>query len=161
MGPGEAELTTDDYILDYKVPALHEDYFEANPPNPDGTQPAVPYRSLMELQPTPLASSRQLPHNFSYRMSANTVEEEVWDDDAQETKKRFVNRSRAQGWSVPAVGHGHPVPTEPEQSVRERMDRLDQRILGRLRELFEARPIWLRYALLTNFDEKDRYEILT
>ncbi|CAK9787278.1 hypothetical protein CC85DRAFT_284365 [Cutaneotrichosporon oleaginosum] len=150
-----------DYILDYKVPSLHEEYYEPNPLNPDGTPPAVPYRSLMELQPTPLASARQLPHNFNYRMSANTVEEEIWDDDAQETKKRYVNRSRAQGWSVPAVGHGHPVPTEPEQSVRERMDRLDKRIMTRLRELFEARPIWLRYALLTNFDEKDRYEILT
>lgn len=117
------------------MPPLHEDYFEPVSPNPDGSAPTMPFRSLMALQPTPMATSRQLPHNFNYRMSANTVEEEVWDDDAQETKKRFVNRSRAQGWSVPAIGHGHPVPAQPDKGVIERMDRLDRRILDRLTEV--------------------------
>lgn len=68
-------------------------------------------------------------------MGANTVEEEIWDDDAQEIKKRYVNRSRAQGWSVPAIGHGHPVPTEPDKAIQERMDKLDKSIVGRLREV--------------------------
>lgn len=74
-------------------------------------------------------------------MSANTVEEEVWDDDAQETKKRYVNRSRAQGWSVPAIGHGHAVPSEPDKGVLDRIDRLDKGILARLREVRAGRQV--------------------
>lgn len=57
-------LMTDDSILDYQVPPLHEKYYERSEPNPDGSAPAIPFRSIMELQPTPMATGRQLPHQF-------------------------------------------------------------------------------------------------
>lgn len=55
-------LTTDDAILEYEVPPMHEQYMEPVPP---GEGP-FPYRSVMELQPTPMASQRALPHVFKY-----------------------------------------------------------------------------------------------
>jgi general transcription factor 3C polypeptide 5 (transcription factor C subunit 1) len=147
-----------DAILDYQVPSLHEEYIAPTPSGP-GTDPSFPYMSLLELQPTPIMSQRHLPHVFNYKMNAQTVEEKVWDEEAGVYKSRYVNKSRVSGWAVPVIGHGHPVPTEPDASVREMIPKLEERIVRRLRELMDERPVWQRYALLAQFSDADRYEI--
>lgn len=68
-------------------------------------------------------------------MNTQTVQEKVWDDDAKEHKTRFVNKSRVSGYSVPVVGHAHPVPMEPEKELRDRIPKLDERIWKRLQEV--------------------------
>lgn len=68
-------------------------------------------------------------------MGPGTVLEEVWDDEAQEQKERYVNKSRSAGLAVQAVAHADPVPKGPEQSVKERIPKLDQRIYKRLLEV--------------------------
>lgn len=92
-------------------------------------------------------------------MPTATVEEKVWDDDLGDYKVRFVNKTRASGFSVPVIGHAHPVPTEPEEAVKARQPHINQRILKRLQQLMDERPVWLRYALLAQFNDSDRYEI--
>jgi hypothetical protein len=68
-------------------------------------------------------------------MNSQTVEEQVWDEEQQEYKSRFVNKSRVSGWAVPVIGHNHQVPTEPEAPIRERIPKLDARLYGRLIEV--------------------------
>lgn len=140
MGGGLYVLIPDDAILDYQVPPMHEQYTEAVENGP------FPARSTMELQPTPMASQRVLPNAWkwgvcchadsSFKMGPGTVLEEVWDDEAQEPKKRYVNKSRAVGLAVQAIAHGDsPVPEGPERSVRDRIPKLDKRILKRMQEV--------------------------
>lgn len=58
----EHQLTfQDDAILDYRIPNLNEEFFERKLPGEEG---AFAFRSLLELQPTPVASVRQLPNVF-------------------------------------------------------------------------------------------------
>ncbi|RSH80324.1 tau 95 subunit of transcription factor TFIIIC [Apiotrichum porosum] len=148
-----------DAILDYSVPPLHEEYIAEAGAGENGTPPPFPYYSLTELQPTPVMSQRHLPFVWNYKMNSQTVEEQVWDEEQQEYKSRFVNKSRVSGWAVPVIGHNHQVPTEPEAPIRERIPKLDARLYGRLIELMEQRPVWQRYALLAQFPDADRYEI--
>jgi len=63
---GPSNSCPDDAILDYKVPPLHEEYTAPAPPGPNGEPPAHPFVSLLELQPTPVMSQRQLPHVFKW-----------------------------------------------------------------------------------------------
>lgn len=83
----------------------------------------------------------------------------MWDDDLGDYKVRLVNKTRASGFSVPVIGHGHPVPTEPEAAVKARHPHINGEILKKLQDLMDRRPVWLRYALLAHFSDADRYEI--
>lgn len=94
-------------------------------------------------------------------MSGQTVEEKVWDEATGKYKSRYVNKSRISGWAVPVIGHAHPVPTQPDENVRQMIPKLDQRIYSRLIQLMDERPVWQRYALLAQFSDADRYEIET
>lgn len=49
---------SDDAILDYSVPPLDEHYIE---PIMDPEDPSIPFRSLLDLQPTPIFSERRIP----------------------------------------------------------------------------------------------------
>lgn len=74
------------------------------------------------------------------------------------------------------IGSSHPVPTQPEDGIRQHIPKLDKRIFGRLQEvgrgvdgargmmsdttqLLNERPVWMRYSLLAQFSDADRYEI--
>jgi general transcription factor 3C polypeptide 5 (transcription factor C subunit 1) len=92
-------------------------------------------------------------------MNAQTVEERVWDEETGEYKNRYVNKSRISGWAVPVIGHGHPVPQEPDVAVKEMIPKLDEKLHRRLLEFLDQRPVWQRYALLAQFNDTDRYEI--
>ena len=51
---------TDEYILDYAVPELDETYIAPVDPPTD-----FAFRSLMDLQPTPVMMERRIPPNYS------------------------------------------------------------------------------------------------
>ncbi|KAL1406830.1 tau 95 subunit of transcription factor TFIIIC [Vanrija albida] len=146
-------------ILSYKFPGLDEEFIAPTAPGEDGEAPAFPFRSLLELQPTPVASNRHLPPSFTYRNSSHAVVERVWDDETGAYRDRLVNKSRKSGWAMVTIGSSHPVPTEPEEGIRQHLSKLDKRILDRLHELFNERPVWMRYSLLAQFSDADRYEI--
>ncbi|WOO84407.1 Transcription factor tau subunit sfc1 [Vanrija pseudolonga] len=162
---GIAELTQAldelDYhtILSYKFPQLNEDFIAPTTPDEDGEAPPFPFRSLLELQPTPVASNRHLPTNFTYRNSSHAVVERIWDDELGAYKDRLVNKSRKSGWAMVTIGSSHPVPTQPEEGIRQHIPKLDKRIFSRLQELLNERPVWMRYSLLAQFSDADRYEI--
>ncbi|TXT07262.1 hypothetical protein VHUM_03432 [Vanrija humicola] len=162
---GIAELTQAldelDYhtILSYKFPQLNEEFIAPTTPDEDGEAPAFPFRSLLELQPTPVASNRHLPTSFTYRNSSHAVVERIWDDELGAYKDRLVNKSRKTGWAMITIGSSHPVPTQPEEGIRQHMPKLDQKILKKLQDLLDERPVWMRYSLLAQFSDAERYEI--
>ena len=74
--------------------------------------------------------------------------EEVEDELTGEVRRRYVNRSRFQGFSVAKVSHTHTpgeVPMEPVPKVRDRISKLDQRLLEKLREVSLA-VSWCSYT---------------
>lgn len=120
-----ARLIVDDAFLNYAVPELDET-FEA-----DG-------RSLLDLQPPPLFSRTGLPANYVYKNSAQSKIQEVQDPRTGEINMRFVNRSREQHYGAQVIGHQHSpgdVPSEPTKQVKERMKRLKEPLIQKLRNV--------------------------
>ena len=79
---------------------------------------------------------------------------------------------------MPTLGHGHSpadVPTEPSKSVRDRIPKLNPDLLQKLRDvrdcaisrdgadeqIVDQRRVWQRYALLAQFTDVERREIVT
>jgi len=109
-------------------------------------------------------------------MPPQTVEEEVYDERTGQPKKRYINKARHMGYSLQLIGFGHPigeVPSEPEQAIKDRLGTLNQAILEKLRKVsisfddvlmcqcLAERPLWMRWALLAQFTEVEKNELLT
>ncbi|KAK4686342.1 general transcription factor 3C polypeptide 5 (transcription factor C subunit 1), partial [Tremellales sp. Uapishka_1] len=147
-------------ILDYSFPSLDEHYIESVTPPEGGFGPSdLQFRSLLELQPTPMFSTRNIPPVNTFKLAPQTVEEDFYDERTGETRKRYVNKSRAVGFGVQTIGYQHAhgdVPLGPVDVVKQRMSKLSQEILEKLRRLLEARPVWMRSSLLSNFTEQEK-----
>ena len=82
----------------------------------------------------------------SFKNHPQAVIEDVEDERTGNVRKRYVNRSRFVGFSTQKIGHGHApgdVPTGPVKALKEKLSKLDQRILARLNQVsFPCRGIW-------------------
>ncbi|ORY27193.1 RNA polymerase III transcription factor IIIC subunit-domain-containing protein [Naematelia encephala] len=158
-------------ILDYTVPELDEIYEEVIPPSPGHEDEPPQIRSALDLQPPPIFFDKRLPQIFSWKDHPAIYEEDFQDPRTGEIRRRLANRSRIAGHSIVKIGHSHSageVPTEPNASVQAKLDKLEKTdksdqlnktLLDRLHQLFLERPVWLRPALLAQFNDQDRKAI--
>ncbi|KAI0721934.1 RNA polymerase III transcription factor IIIC subunit-domain-containing protein [Cerioporus squamosus] len=162
-----------DGILRYHIPPEKEDYTvsEADPAamdiDPqllgDGEVPAggVRTRSNLRLFPPPLFSRQGIPQNYNYKANTASVETIVVDDDTGEEKKRLINRMRWKGFGPISVSYAEKnVPDKPSATVEEQRDQADKKIMGRLEELFQERPIWTRAAIFNQFQPLEVRDII-
>ncbi|WWC69374.1 uncharacterized protein I206_103313 [Kwoniella pini CBS 10737] len=146
-------------ILDYTFPPLDEEFIE---PHENTFDPKIKYRSRLDLQPTPLFSTKNLPYVYNYKMPNQAISEPFFDRRTQTWKKRYVNKARVAGVGPINVLHNHKlgdVPKEPTIQVKNKIGELDAKLLNKLKEAFEERPVWMRYHLFARFTHDERKEL--
>ncbi|WWC61036.1 uncharacterized protein I303_103614 [Kwoniella dejecticola CBS 10117] len=146
-------------ILEYNFPPLDEDFVE---PHENPFDPKIKYRSRLDLQPTPLFSTKNLPYVYNYKMPSQAISEPFFDRRTQTWKRRYVNKARVAGVGPITVPHNHKpgqVPTEPTVQVKNKIGELDAKLLNKLKSLFEERPVWMRYSLFARFTYDERKEL--
>ncbi|WVF72102.1 hypothetical protein IAT40_006914 [Kwoniella sp. CBS 6097] len=146
-------------ILDYKFPALDEEYIE---PIENPTDPKIGYRSKLDLQPLPLFSTRNLPFVYKFEMSNKVEEERFFDRRTKTYRRRYVNRGRAVNMAPINMKHDHSphdVPTVSTKLVQSKMPELNPDLLNKLRKLFDERPVWMRHSLLAQLEPEERAEL--
>ncbi|THH32364.1 hypothetical protein EUX98_g1804 [Antrodiella citrinella] len=152
-----------DGILQYTVPEEKEDYVLRREIAPSDIDPQLlsesldnededSMRSNLRLFPPPLFSRQSVPQNYSYKANTASVVSTTVDETTGEEKKRYINRMRWKGYG--------PVPTKPTTSVEEQRSHADQKLLKRLQELFDQRPVWTRAAIYNQFDPLGVREII-
>ncbi|KAM5532733.1 hypothetical protein V8D89_013625 [Ganoderma adspersum] len=109
-------------------------------------------KSNLRLFPPPLFSRQGVPQNYNYKANTASVETIVVDEDTGEEKKRLINRMRWKGFGPIAVSYTDKnVPEKPSATVEEQRGQADKKILKRLGELFQERPVWTRAAIFNQF----------
>ncbi|WVW82999.1 hypothetical protein I302_105015 [Kwoniella bestiolae CBS 10118] len=146
-------------ILDYSFSPLEEDFLQ---PHSNPFDPKIKYKSKLDLQPTPIFSTKNLPYSYNYKVPNQVVSEPFFDRRTQTWKRRYVNKARVAGVGPINVPHDHKlgdVPREPTMQVKNKLGELDAGLLKKLKDLFEERPVWMRYALFARFDVNERKEL--
>ncbi|TYJ55383.1 hypothetical protein B9479_003886 [Cryptococcus floricola] len=144
-------------ILDYSYTPLDENYVEANP---DTSDPDIPFRSRLDLQPPPMFSTRAVPSTFNYKLPTTVVAQQTTHPITGAPRTRYVNTSRKTGYAPQIMQHEHTlgdVPQQPNEQVQQDAAKgLDKALLSRLKELFEQRKVWGREALMSELTERER-----
>ncbi|WRT67213.1 uncharacterized protein IL334_004179 [Kwoniella shivajii] len=146
-------------ILDYSFPPLDEVFDD---PAENEFDPSIKFRSRLDLQPTPLFSTRNLPYLYNYKIPNQVQADDFFDRRTQTYKRRLINKSRTAGAVPINVAHNHKlgqVPKEPTNLAKSKMGELDPALLQKLRDMFEIRPVWMRHSLFSQFDEEERKEL--
>ncbi|CDO74112.1 hypothetical protein BN946_scf185043.g162 [Trametes cinnabarina] len=166
---------TVDSILRYHIPPEKEDYTvtEADPAAMDidpqllgegelaGPSPPTKIRSNLRLFTPPLFSRQGVPQNYNYKANPASVETIVVDEETGKEKKRLINRMRWKGFGPIAISYADKgVPDKPSAAVEEQRSQADKRILKRLEELFEERPVWTRAAIFNQFTPMEVRDII-
>ncbi|THH33805.1 hypothetical protein EUX98_g447 [Antrodiella citrinella] len=161
-----------DGILQYTVPEEKEDYVFPREIAPSDIDPQLlsesqdnededSMRSNLRLFPPPLFSRQSVPQNYSYKANTASVVSTTVDEATGEEKKRYINRMRWKGYGPVSLYYADKeVPTKPTTSVEEQRSHADQKLLKRLQELFDQRPVWTRAAIYNQFDPLGVREII-
>ncbi|KAH9853850.1 RNA polymerase III transcription factor IIIC subunit-domain-containing protein [Lenzites betulinus] len=164
-----------DGILRYHIPPEKEDYTvtEADPlamdidPQLLGEGEAATSsvntktRSNLRLFTPPLFSRQGVPQNYNYKANPASVETIVVDEDTGEETKRLVNRMRWKGYGPISISYADKgVPDKPNTTVEQQRGQADKKILSRLQELFEERPVWTRAAIFNQFTQMEVRDII-
>ncbi|KAI0829373.1 RNA polymerase III transcription factor IIIC subunit-domain-containing protein [Trametes gibbosa] len=164
-----------DGILRYRIPPEKEDYTiaQADPFAMDidpqllgegeaGTSNAnAKTRSNLRLFTPPLFSRQGVPQNYNYKANTASVETIVVDEDTGEESKRLVNRMRWKGYGPISISYADKgVPDKPNSTVEEQRGQADKKILSRLQELFQERPVWTRAAIFNQFTQMEVRDII-
>ncbi|KAI0786417.1 RNA polymerase III transcription factor IIIC subunit-domain-containing protein [Abortiporus biennis] len=163
-----------DGILKYNIPEEHEDYVvpvnaEAMDIDPQllaegeqaPTMSSNKVKSNLRIPPPPLFSRQYLPLNYNYKANTASIVTTVVDEETGEEKKRMINRMRWKGFGPIAINFSDKeVPDKPSPAVAEQRNQADQKLLKRLEELFEERPIWTRAAIFNQFEPLEVREII-
>ncbi|THH00418.1 hypothetical protein EW026_g2132 [Hermanssonia centrifuga] len=98
---------------------------------------------------------------LSYKANPASVVTTVVDEATGEEKKRLINRMRWKGFGPIAINFSDKgVPDKPSQVIEEQRSQADQKVLKRLEELFQERPIWTRTAIFNQLDSHEVREIV-
>ena len=95
-------------------------------------------RSLDQACPLPICEPWSCVANGRYKNSAQSRIQEVQDPRTGNINLRYVNRSREQHFGAQVIGHQHApgdVPTEPTKQVLDRMAKLKQPLIEKLRHV--------------------------
>ncbi|KAI0643723.1 RNA polymerase III transcription factor IIIC subunit-domain-containing protein [Trametes meyenii] len=164
-----------DGILKYHIPPEKEDYTitETDPFAMDidpqllgegeiaGSSTSKTTRSNLRLFTPPLFSRQGVPQNYNYKANTASVETIVVDDHTNEEHKRLINRMRWKGYGPIAISYADKgVPNNPSPAVEEQRSQADKKILKRLEDLFEERPVWTRAAIFNQFTPMEVRDII-
>ncbi|EIW61805.1 uncharacterized protein TRAVEDRAFT_163333 [Trametes versicolor FP-101664 SS1] len=164
-----------DGILQYHIGPEKEDYtvVEVDPAAMDidpqllGEGESAPSsgpaktRSNLRLFTPPLFSRQGVPQNYNYKANTASVETIVVDEETGEEKKRLINRMRWKGFGPIAISYADKtVPDKPSAAVAEQRGQADKKILTRLDELFQERPVWTRAAIFNQFTPMEVRDII-
>ncbi|EMD41102.1 hypothetical protein CERSUDRAFT_111679 [Gelatoporia subvermispora B] len=157
-------------ILGYKIPLEKEDYLiqedssamEIDPQLIGGESDSnARIKSNLRLFPPPLFSRQTIPQNYNYKPNTASVVTTVVDEETGEEKKRLINRMRWRGYGPVAINFADKgVPDKPSPAVESQRGAADQKLLKRLQELFEERPVWTRAAIFNQFAPYEVREIV-
>ncbi|KZT74547.1 hypothetical protein DAEQUDRAFT_720727 [Daedalea quercina L-15889] len=159
-----------DGILSYRVPEEKEDYVVLKDQAPMDIDPQLTgaeelggpkLKNNLRLFTPPLFSRQAIPQNYNYKSNPASVVTTVVDEETGEEKKRLINRMRWKGYGPISISFfDSGVPDKPSAAVEEQQDNADQKILKRLQELFQERPIWTRAAIFNQFMPFEVREII-
>ncbi|KAI0347043.1 hypothetical protein BDW22DRAFT_1321372 [Trametopsis cervina] len=167
-----------DGILQYSIPEEQEDYTieedsyvvdaDIDPdlmasagPSSAGRPIGPKGRSNLRLPPPPIFSRQAVPQLYFYKPNPASVVTSVVDEETGEEVKRLINRSRWPGFGPIAINFAdNGVPDKPSDTIEEQRAQADQKLLARLQELFQERPVWTRTAIFNQFSAPEVREIL-
>ncbi|GBE79154.1 hypothetical protein SCP_0203510 [Sparassis crispa] len=161
-------------ILKYKIPPEKEDYMisvggdpsamQIDPQlmdEPQEKQPDTKMKSNLRLFTPPLFSRQGIPQNYNYRANTASVVTTVVDEETGEEKKRLINRTRWKGYGpISILFSDKTVPDKPPATVEEKRKEADPKLLKKLEELFQERPIWTRAALFNQLAPWEMREVI-
>ncbi|PCH41610.1 hypothetical protein WOLCODRAFT_17227 [Wolfiporia cocos MD-104 SS10] len=158
-------------IINYKIPPEMEDYLVPEDPaamdiDIDPQLTGAPaegqkMKSNLRLFPPPIFSRQNVPQNYNYKANTASIVTTVVDEETGEEKKRLINRMRWKGFGPVSITFAEEkVPDKPFQTVEEQRPNADKKLLKRLQELFEERPIWTRAAIFNQFSPFEVREII-
>jgi len=126
----------------------------------EGTQ-GPKMKSNLRLFPPPLFSRQSIPQNYNYKANPASIVTTVVDEETGEEKKRLINRMRWKGFGPISITFSEKgVPDKPSPSVEGQRDTADQKLLKKLQELFQERPVWTRTAIFNQFAPFEVREIV-
>ncbi|TFY72093.1 hypothetical protein EVG20_g894 [Dentipellis fragilis] len=156
-----------DGIRAYRIPEADENYTSPRPAlqiDPELTgvpQEQSTATSNLRLFPPPLFSRQTIPQNYNYKANPVSVVATSVDEETGEEKKRLINKMRWKGYGPTSIMFTEKeVPKKPPANVEEVRNQYDQGLIKKLEELFEARPIWTRAALLNQFTHAQARDIV-
>jgi len=156
-------------ILKFRIPPEKEDYLvpvesSIDPlltgEDKEDTQ-GPKMKSNLRLFPPPLFSRQSIPQNYNYKANPASIVTTVVDEETGEEKKRLINRMRWKGFGPISITFSERgVPDKPSPSVESQRDTADQKLLKKLQELFQERPVWTRTAIFNQFAPFEVREIV-
>ncbi|KAI0079703.1 hypothetical protein K474DRAFT_1705387 [Panus rudis PR-1116 ss-1] len=161
-------------ILKFRMPEEKEDYVVPSDPNSMDIDPKLlrtdgdtqaelappEFKSNMRLPPPPVFSRQAVPQNYNFKANTASIVSTIVDEETGEEKKRLINNMRWKGYGPIAIPYtAKEVPDKPSKQVEDQKHHADKKLLSRLQELFNERPIWTRAAILNQFEPWEVKEI--
>ncbi|KAK0206225.1 RNA polymerase III transcription factor IIIC subunit-domain-containing protein [Desarmillaria ectypa] len=117
-------------------------------------------RSNLRLFPPPIFSRQSIPQVYNFKANTASIVSTTVDEETGEEKKRLINRMRWKGYGPATISFNDTtVPDKPPQNVETVRAQVDQRILKKLEEFFDDRPVWTRMSLFNQFSPGEAREI--
>ncbi|KAF8916834.1 RNA polymerase III transcription factor IIIC subunit-domain-containing protein [Mucidula mucida] len=122
------------------------------------TEPTT--RSNLRLFPPPIFSRQTIPQVYNFKANTASVASITVDEETGEEKKRLINRMRWKGYGPATISFTDAtVPTKPPAVVESARDQVDEKLVKRLEERFDERPVWTRMSLFNQFAQGEAREI--
>ncbi|KAI0092586.1 RNA polymerase III transcription factor IIIC subunit-domain-containing protein [Irpex rosettiformis] len=160
-------------ILKYRIPEEKEDYTviesedgadmdtDIDPQLVGEKESSKKIRSNLRLLPPPIFSRQNVPQLYNFKTNPASVLTAVIDEETGEEKKRLINRMRWKGYGPIAINFSDKdVPDKPSDTIEAQRAEADSKLLARLQELFEQRPVWTRTAIFNQLSAHEVREVL-
>ncbi|KAG2013884.1 hypothetical protein CC2G_010749 [Coprinopsis cinerea AmutBmut pab1-1] len=128
---------------------------------PSTSQPPNEAPENLRLFPPPLFSRQTIAQGYNFKANSASIVTTTVDEETGEERKRLINKMRWKGYGPASIMFAdNQVPTKPPDAVEKARDQANPKLLERLNELFETRPIWTRMSLFNQFTPLESREIL-
>ncbi|KAI8966932.1 RNA polymerase III transcription factor IIIC subunit-domain-containing protein [Mycotypha africana] len=101
----------------------------------------------LRIIPPPIFSSLDTPFGYGYRQSAPVIRVRVKQPDGT-YKVKLINRKQMNSQQITSIQyHEETVPTQSLYSLKPFEKDEDKAVCDKVKELFEKRPVWTRFAI--------------
>ncbi|KAH6915161.1 RNA polymerase III transcription factor IIIC subunit-domain-containing protein [Coprinopsis sp. MPI-PUGE-AT-0042] len=115
----------------------------------------------LRLFPPPLFSRQAISQGYNFKANSASILTTTIEEETGEERKRLINKMRWKGYGPASIMFADTqVPTKPPDAVEKARDQANPKLLTRLQEFFEQRPIWTRMSLFNQFTALEAREIL-